>query len=339
MKTKILKIKTDKIDKEKIKEAGRAIREGKLVAFPTETVYGLGADALNDKAVMKIFEAKNRPFNDPLIVHIDRLDGLTYLVEDIPSIARRLGETFWPGPLTMVFKKRRVVSDVITAGLETVAVRMPDHPVARGLILESERPIVAPSANLFSRTSPTNAKHVFEDLEGKVDIIIDSGKTRVGVESTVVDVTGPDLKVLRMGGITVEQLQEITAKVVIANQQQEIKNSPGMLKKHYSPRARLILMEGDQQKIIQRIREAAYRYQDMGYKIGIITTKEYSKHYPEFMVSILGDADDLNTCAQNLFAQLRFLDQMKCDIIISGSFEERGMGRAIMDRLRRASSD
>ena len=215
--TKIVKLIPEKIDLKKLREASQAIRQGKLVAFPTETVYGLGADALNDDAVEKIFEAKGRPLNDPLIVHISHSEEIRDLVKEFPAIARKLGKIFWPGPLTMVMKKGKVISDFVTSGLDTVAIRVPNHPVARRLIEEANRPIVAPSANLFSHVSPTNAQHVIADLTGKVDIILDSGDTMVGVESTVVDVTELPLKVLRLGGITVEKLQEITSEIIIAN--------------------------------------------------------------------------------------------------------------------------
>jgi L-threonylcarbamoyladenylate synthase len=204
--TKIIKINPNKIDLEKLKEAGQAIRDGKLVAFPTETVYGLGADALNVNAVLKIFQAKNRPFQDPLIVHVSTWEEVIDLVEEFPEIARTLGQLFWPGPLTMVMRKSKIIPDVVTSGLDTVAIRIPDHQVALGLIREAKRPIAAPSANIFSRTSPTKAQHVIADLKGRVAIIIDGGETMVGVESTVLDVTEFPLKILRLGGVTLELL-------------------------------------------------------------------------------------------------------------------------------------
>ncbi len=335
--TKIVKIEPINIDMIKLQEAGQAIREGKIVAFPTETVYGLGADALNDEAILKIFKAKGRPFNDPLIVHITCLEEARDLVKELPAIARTLGQLFWPGPLTMVMKKSKIVSDIITSGLDTVAIRIPSHPVAQELIREAQRPIVAPSANLFTHTSPTNAQHVIADLTGRVDIILDSGNTMVGVESTVVDVTELPLKVLRLGGITFEKLKEVTSNIVIANENGNIIKSPGMLKKHYAPKARLMLAEGRNERMVDNILNLASKYKEAGNKIGIITSRENSEKYPGFLVKVLGDAQDLETCARNLYAQLRSLDERKCDIIISENFENRGLGRAIMDRLRRAS--
>ena len=335
--TKIVKIEPGNINWSQLQEAGQAIREGKLVAFPTETVYGLGADALNDNAVLKIFKAKGRPFNDPLIVHIACLEEAVDLVGEFPAIARKLGQLFWPGPLTIVMKKSGNVSSLVTSGLETVAVRVPNHPVAQGLIREAQRPIAAPSANLFTHTSPTNAQHVITDLLGRVDIILDSGDTVVGVESTVVDVSELPLKVLRLGGVTLEKLKGVTSRIVIANGDETINKSPGMLKKHYAPKAKMILVEEKNEKMVKSIFDLAYRLTNAGNKIGIIASRENSEKYHGFLVKVLGDAQDLETCARNLYAQLRSLDELKCDIIISENFENRGLGRAIMDRLRRAS--
>jgi L-threonylcarbamoyladenylate synthase len=335
--TKIIKIDPKNIDVKKLQEAGQAIREGKLVAFPTETVYGLGADALNRDAVIKIFRAKGRPLNDPLIVHISNIAEAEGLVDELPAIATKLGQLFWPGPLTMVMKKSKIISNSITAGLDTVAIRVPNHPVAQGLIREAGKPIVAPSANLFTHLSPTNAQHVIDDLKGKVDIILDSGDTMVGVESTVVDVTDLPLRILRLGGITLEKLKEVTSKIFIANQNEETKRSPGMLNKHYAPKAKMILVEEKNEKMIGNIFRLASDFRDAGNKVGIIASRGNSEKYPGFLVRVLGDAQDLETCARNLYAQLRSLDELKCDIIISENFENRGLGRAIMDRLHRAS--
>ncbi len=335
--TEIIKIISEKIDIQKLRKAGQAIRQGKLVAFPTETVYGLGADALNDRAVVKIFEAKGRPFDDPLIVHISCLEEARDLVKEFPLIARKLGKLFWPGPLTMVMKKSKVISEFVTSGLDTVAIRVPNHPVARRLIEESKRPIVAPSANLFSHISPTNAQHVIADLMGKVDIILDSGGTMVGVESTVVDVTGLPLKVLRLGGITVEKLHEVTSEIIIGNGNNKTKKSPGMLKKHYAPKAKMIVVEEKNEKMFKNILKLASQFRDSGKKVGIISSQENSDKYPGYLVSVLGKGQDLETCARNLYTQLRKLDELKCEVIISENFADIGLGRAIMDRLRRAS--
>ncbi len=337
--TKIIKIEPDNMNIKLLQEAGLAIRQGKLVAFPTETVYGLGADALNDNAVAKIFEAKGRPFYDPLIVHVACLKEVFDLVEEFPEIASTLGAIFWPGPLTMVMRKSKKISHLVTSGLDTVAIRIPDHSVAQALIRESGRPIAAPSANLFSYTSPTKAKHVISDLNGRVDIILDSGDTKVGVESTVVDVTGFPLKILRLGGVPFEKLKEVTPDIIIHHKNAAVKTSPGMLKKHYSPKAKMILVEDESEKMVNKIIYLASGYRNKGKKVGIITSQENAGCYKDFLVSILGKAHDLESCAHQLYSQLRSLDEMQCEIIISENFEDKGLGRAIMDRLRRASSD
>ena len=336
--TKIIIIESENIDLNQLREAGQAIREGKLVAFPTETVYGLGADALNENAVLKIFKAKGRPFNDPLIVHISCLEEAEDLVEELPAVARELAQLFWPGPLTMVMKKTKIIPELVTSGLDTVAIRVPNHPVALGLIRESKRPIVAPSANLFTHISPTSARHVMDDLIGKVDMIIDSGQTTIGVESTVVDVTALPLTVLRLGGIAVEKLQQVTKTIIVSNNHEKTNKSPGMLKKHYAPRAKLILVEEKNADMIKIILNLASTYRIAGKKVGIIASRENSEKYSDFLVKNLGEAKDLDKCARNLYAQLRLLDELKCDIILSENFANIGLGRAIMDRLHRASS-
>lgn len=335
--TKLIKIEQDNINLNRIKEAGQAIRDGKIVAFPTETVYGLGADALNEEAILKIFKAKNRPLFDPLIVHINSLEDVVNLVEDINPVAKKLADNFWPGPLTMVMKKKKKVSDLITSGLDTVAIRVPRHPIAQALIRESQRPIVAPSANLFAHISPTSAEHVYRDLNGRIDIIIDGGKTEVGVESTVVDVTGLPIEILRVGGLTVENIQKVITDVKIANMFDNKIKSPGMLKKHYAPKAKLILVDGENEQMIQNILNIASKYKNEGKKVGIIASNENSDKYKGYLVKILGNATDLETCAHNLYSQLRSLDELKIDIIISENFKNKGIGRAIMDRLNRAS--
>ena len=335
--TKIVKIDPNNIEWKYLQQAGRAIREGKLVAFPTETVYGLGVDALNVDAVLKVFKAKKRPFHDPLIIHVNNLKEINDYVEVFPNIARKLGELFWPGPLTMVFKKNKLIPDVVTSGLNTVAIRIPNHEVALGLIKEAQRPVAAPSANIFSHTSPTKARHVFSDLKGSVDIIIDSGDTAIGLESTVLDITASPLTILRLGGITFENLKRVVPDITISTENTRVKRAPGMLSKHYSPVAKLILVEEENEKMYEKIRNIAFFYKNRGKKVGIIACKENHKEYSGFLVKVLGEAKDLDSCARNLYAQLRALDELKCDVIISENFEYIGLGRAIMDRLRRAA--
>ncbi|MCK4308390.1 MAG: threonylcarbamoyl-AMP synthase [Candidatus Atribacteria bacterium] len=338
MKTKILKINPKKINLAKIKIAADEIKKGSLVAFPTETVYGLGADALNEQAVAKIFQAKGRPFDDPLIVHIADIKELNRLSKKIPSVAIKLAKAFWPGPLTLVLKKSELVSDIITADLDTVAVRMPADNIALSLIREAQTPIVAPSANLFGRTSPTNAQHVADDLDSKIEMIIDGGRTKVGVESTVLDITAKPVQVLRAGGISVEQLEKVIGQVKIGEELERGFRSPGMLNSHYSPRAKLILVEEKKGTQVKEIRRLASEYKAQGFKVGIMAKGENQSKYNGFEVKVIGKGTELETCAANLFAVLRSFDKEGFEIIIAEGLEEQGLGLAIMERLRKAAA-
>lgn len=337
MKTKILEINLIRIDLTKIKIAAEEIKKGNLVAFPTETVYGLGADALNEKAVAKIFRAKGRPFNDPLIAHIADIKELYRLSKQVPLVALKLAKAFWPGPLTLVLKKSELVSDIITAGLDTVAIRMPADNIALSLIREAKTPIVAPSANLFGRTSPTTAQHVADDLDGKIEMIVDGGKTKVGVESTVLDVTTRPVQVLRAGGITLEKLQEVIGLVKISKELEEGFRSPGMLNSHYSPQAKLILVEKKGDAQVEEVRRLASEYKSQGVKVGIMAKEENQNKYNGFEVKVIGKGSKLNICAANLFSILRSFDKERFEIIIAEGLEEQGLGLAIMERLRKAA--
>jgi len=339
MKTKILKINPNKISLTKIKIAAAIIKKGDLVAFPTETVYGLGADALNIQAVSKIFQAKGRPFSDPLIVHIAEITELYRLSTQIPSIAIKLAQVFWPGPLTLVVKKSKLISDIVTAGLDTVAIRMPANNIALSLIREAQTPIVAPSANLFGRTSPTTALHVADDLDGKIEMIIDGGRTKVGVESTVLDVTTEPAQILRTGGISVEQLEEIVGQVIINKELERGLRSPGMLSSHYSPKAKLILVEGDKDIQVADVLGYALKCKERGLKFGIMAKEENQEKYHGFQVKIIGKGSELKNCAANLFDILRSFDKEGFEVIIAEGLEDRGIGLAIMERLRKAASD
>jgi L-threonylcarbamoyladenylate synthase len=338
MKTKILKINPQKINLAMIKTAAEEIKKGNLVAFPTETVYGLGADALNEKAVAKIFQAKGRPFNDPLITHIADIKELYRLSKHVPPVALKLAKAFWPGPLTLVLKKSELVSGIITADLDTVAVRMPADNIALSLIREAKTPIAAPSANLFGRTSPTTAQHVADDLDGKIEMIIDGGKTKVGVESTVIDITTKSVQVLRAGGISVEKLKEIIDQVKISKELEEGFRSPGMLNSHYSPRARLILVEEKGETQVEEVRQLASEYKAQGVKVGIMAKEENQNKYNGFEVKVIGKGSELNICAANLFSILRSFDKEGFEIIIAEGLDEHGLGLAIMERLRKASA-
>ncbi|HZK11316.1 MAG TPA: L-threonylcarbamoyladenylate synthase [Atribacterota bacterium] len=337
MKTKILKINPQKIDLAKIKIAAEEIKKGNLVAFPTETVYGLGADAFNEQAITKIFQAKERPFNDPLITHIADIKELYRLSKQVPPVALKLTKAFWPGPLTLVLKKSELVSGIITAGLDTVAVRMPADNIALSLIREAQTPIVAPSANIFGRTSPTSAQHVEDDLNGKIKMIIDGGKTKVGVESTVLDITVKPIQVLRTGGISMEQLKEIIGQVKISEELERGFRSPGMLNSHYSPRAKLILVEEEEKTQVEKVLKLASEYKAQGFKVGIMVKEENRDKYERFKVKVIGKGSELNICAANLFSILRSFDKEGFEIIIAEGLKEQGLGLAIMERLRKAA--
>ncbi len=338
MKTKILKINPQKIDLAKIKIAAEEIKKGNLVAFPTETVYGLGADALNEQAITKIFQAKGRPFNDPLITHIADIKELYRLTKQVPPVALKLAKAFWPGPLTLVLKKSELVSDIITAGLDTVAVRMPADNIALSLIREAQTPIVAPSANIFGKISPTSAQHVEDDLDGKIKMIIDGGKTKVGVESTVLDITVKPIQVLRTGGISMEQLKEVIGQVKMSEELERGFRSPGMLNSHYSPRARLILVEEKEKTQVEKVLRLASEYKIHGFKVGIMVKEENQDKYNGFEVKVIGKGSELNICAANLFSILRSFDKEGFEIIITEGLEEQGLGLAIMERLRKAAA-
>jgi L-threonylcarbamoyladenylate synthase len=332
---------------EHIARAAAVIRAGGLVAFPTETVYGLGADALNKDAVRKIFLAKERPADDPLIVHIAHAQQLTQLARQVPQRAWDLAEKFWPGPLTLVLPKTDRVPPVTTGGLDTVAVRAPAHPVAQKLLERSGVPIAAPSANRFGRPSPTTAQHVWEDLDGRIDLIVDGGPTPIGVESTVLDLTQEPPMVLRPGGVTLEELREVLSEVRLLNSSEAAKRSPGTRYRHYAPRARVLLVE-------QGAAEAALKRLS-GKRVGVLVHRDLTPRPPSRSgkgelpsprrggaggeVIVIQMPQSLKAYARRLFAVLRELDAQGVDVIIVEKLEERGLGRAIMDRLRRASSE
>ncbi len=312
---------------EAIHKAATIIRGGGIVAFPTETVYGLGADAFNPIAVARIFEVKKRPYFDPLIVHVASHHDLTRLVVEIPSKAIRLMEQFWPGPLTLVLFKKEEVPEIATAGLPSVAVRMPKHPMALDLIKESGRPIAAPSANPFGYVSPTTADHVRDQLGHEVDLILDGGPCEVGVESTIVSFVEEEPLLLRPGGIALEEIESVIGNVKVGSLNQERPIAPGMLPKHYSPRTP-ILLDGSEEDIA--------RYGNK--KIGLLAFCKIKPTLRFSQVEVLSEKGDLREAAANLFGALRRLDASSLDLILAESVPEIGLGRAIMDRLRRASS-
>lgn len=308
-----------------IKEASIVIQKGGLVAFPTETVYGLGADALNPLAVARIFEIKNRPKFDPIIVHISTLSDIEWLCLKVDERAKILMERFWPGPLTLVLPKSQVVPDIVTAGLPTIAVRMPSHPVALELIKEAGTPIATPSANLFGHLSPTTAEHVREQIGSKIDLILDGGKCPVGVESTVISLNKKEAQLLRSGGLPLEDIEKVIGKVKIPKSISKRPQSPGQLPSHYSPKTPLQL----------KTCEIVFKN---GKKIGFLAFTSPKETLPYKMVEVLLPKGDLREAAANLFSCLHRLDKAGLDIIYAEPVPEVGLGRAIMDRLRRASS-
>jgi len=330
METILLKVNPWRPSKRKIQTAAGIIRRGGLVAFPTETVYGLGANALDVEAVEKIFEVKGRPLDNPVIVHIAKKEELKKLAKEVPEKAKILAERFWPGPLTLILKKSEVLPGVTTAGLDTVAIRMPDNKTALGLISASGVPIAAPSANISGRPSPTAAEHVMRDLNGKIDAVIDGGAANIGLESTVLDLTASVPTILRPGGVTFEELKGVLGKVEKQSILLGKPRSPGMKYRHYAPKAELILV-GDAEKIPEIVSKLS------GKKIGILATRENAQMYSG-IVEVVGSRKNLREVARNLFNALRKLDEEGVDIIISENFEEKGIGLAIMNRLKKAAS-
>jgi L-threonylcarbamoyladenylate synthase len=318
-------------------EAAQKLKQNEVVAFPTETVYGLGGNAESDKAVLKIFEAKGRPGDNPLIIHIASREQIHSFVKEIPKQAKALMDAFWPGPLTIILKKREdALSEKATAGLSTVAVRMPDHPVALALLEASGLPLAAPSANLSGKPSPTTADHVADDLTGRIAGIVNGGATGVGLESTVVDCTGEIPAILRPGGITKEQLEEVVGEVAVdpaLKDSNQAPKSPGMKYRHYAPNAPFYLVDGKREEIQQLVNEKRMQ----GLKVGVMTTLENKEFYDADIVIPCGERVRLESVAEALYDTLRAFNQEELDIIFGELFPEQGVGQAIMNRLSKAS--
>ena len=326
-----------------INRAAALLRRGGLVAFPTETVYGLGAHALDRAAVRRVFEAKGRPSTDPLIVHVRSIGDVAPLVRAVPEALHALAARYWPGPLTVVLPRSAVVPNEVTAGLDTVAIRVPAHAVALALIEAAGLPIAAPSANLFSRPSPTRAEHVLQDLEGRIDAVVDGGATIVGVESTVLDLTSTPPVILRPGAVTLDMLRAIIPRVALGEPAAvpagQAMPSPGLLARHYAPRAPLTLYLGAPAGVIARIRADAREAAARGSRVGIIAADEDQFDDRSLTVVRVGAADDLNAIASRLYAALRELDAAGVDEIMARGFPDTaGLGVAIADRLRRAAA-
>lgn len=349
MDTQIIKIDITAPDWEnQLDIAAQVLRSGGLVAFPTETVYGLGANALDSQAVEGIYKAKGRPADNPLIVHIADFNDIDTLAGSIPKVVPLLMDTFWPGPLTLVMPKSERIPSIITAGLDTVGIRMPSHPIALALIRKAGIPIAAPSANSSGRPSPTLAKHVMEDLAGKVDIIIDGGSTRVGVESTVLDTTADPPVILRPGGVTWEQLQRLLGKIdtdpalYIKDCENIRPRSPGLKYRHYAPKAALLLLQGTSEQVAAEISRRAKLYNREGSSVGLLITEETASLYEPSLyrfckILSMGSRKNPETLAASLFKCLREFDEKGIDFILAESPDSGGIGQAVMNRLLKAS--
>lgn len=343
MQTKVIKIDVNHIDNQSIQEAAELIRQGELVAFPTETVYGLGADALHPKASMKIYAAKGRPSDNPLIVHISKFEDLVSIAREVPEQARKLADAFWPGPLTMIVWKNEKVPYETTGGMETVAIRMPNHPIALRLIEDSGCLIAAPSANTSGKPSPTEASHVALDMEGRIPMILDGGPVGIGIESTIIDLTEAVPMILRPGYITKEMLEEALGEEVqmdpgiIASDSTKKPKAPGMKYKHYAPKADLVLVEGETDKVVDKINQLTAEKRAKGLKVGIISTDETRTSYQADYVISIGARADEDAIARHLYKILREFDDWDVDAIFSESFATPRIGQAIMNRLLKAA--
>ena len=332
-------------EKNVIEHAGRIIREGGLVAFPTETVYGLGADAMNPDAAARIYEAKGRPSDNPLIAHIADFEQVEELARRVPEEARRIMEAFWPGPLTIIFLKRPEVPDGTTGGLPTIAVRMPSHPVAAQLIRESGRIIAAPSANTSGRPSPTDAAHVYEDMKGRIPLILDGGPVEIGIESTILDMTGDSPVILRPGYISPKSLSNVYGKPVMIDpavaartMRKDVRaKAPGMKYRHYAPKGRLVLVEGPAEAVTAAINAFSAKDHREGHLVGVIASAETAGSYRADVVREAGSREDPESVAAGLYRVLREMDELSCDRIYSESFFDEELGEAIMNRLLKAA--
>ncbi|MDD7305575.1 MAG: L-threonylcarbamoyladenylate synthase [Peptoniphilaceae bacterium] len=339
MDTKILTVNTDNIDEEKLKEASSYIKNGDLVVFPTETVYGLGADGLNGKACEKIFKAKNRPIDNPLILHISQINQLDRLVSEIPEEAKLLAKNLWPGPLTMIFKKSKLIPDVVTATGDTVAIRMPKDPIARRFIDFCDTPIAAPSANISGRPSPTNASDVYFDMKGRVSVIIDGGNSQIGIESTVLDLTEDKPMILRPGFYTYEYIKGFLPNLVLDDSlvdDKVIPKSPGQKYKHYAPKAAMKIYVGEESAI--RIYDEAREAKKSGKKVGILAFEQDISKFYDFDFVSLGDKNNLLEMSHVLFSALRILDKKGVDLILAQGVEDKDLGKSIMNRMKKSAA-
>ncbi len=345
MKTKIIPVSEENIDNEILAQAGGIIKNGGLVAFPTETVYGLGGDALQEESSGRIYRAKGRPSDNPLIVHICRMEDLPPIVAYVPEAARKLAEAFWPGPLTMILPKSDKVPRTTTGGLDTVAVRMPGHKVALAFIEAAGGYVAAPSANLSGRPSPTLAKYVAEDMDGRIEMILDGGEIGIGLESTIVDLTEDIPVILRPGSVTKEMLEGVLGEVgvdktVLDGNSGQAPKAPGMKYRHYAPKGELTIISGRQENVVAEINRRTRQMQEKGERVGVIGTDDTVSLYVADSVKNAGTRDDETTIAKALYRILREFDGEGVTVIYSecfGDTQENGIGQAIMNRLLKAA--
>lgn len=342
METRVLKIEENDLNEALLKEAGAVLRAGGLVAFPTETVYGLGGDALNRESSKKIYAAKGRPSDNPLIVHISKWEDIYPIVAEVSEDAKRIAEIFWPGPLTMILPKTEMVPRETTGGLDTVAVRMPSHKVAQKLIEYAGGYVAAPSANTSGKPSPTQAKYVIEDMDGKIELIIDGGEVGIGLESTIIDLTVSPPQILRPGFITQKMLSDVLGDVeeditMLHGDTGQAPKAPGMKYRHYAPKGDLTIVMGPQEKVVAYINEQTARDALAGEKTGVIGTQEVLSGYHAHVVKSAGRRDDDLSIGRHLYTILREFDDEDVTKIYSESFETEGFGQAIMNRLLKAS--
>ena len=342
MRAEVVAMTGENLDMDAIKKAGDILKAGGLVAFPTETVYGLGGNALDPQASMKIYAAKGRPSDNPLIVHIAELEQLEKITTEIPEGAKILAEKYWPGPLTMILPKADIVPRETTGGLDSVAVRFPSDRIAQELIKAGGGFVAAPSANTSGRPSPTMAEHVEEDLGDAIDMIIDGGQVGIGLESTIVDFTEDVPVVLRPGYISLEMLQETLGDVrmdkgLLITDSSVHPKAPGMKYRHYAPKGQLTLVEGDKDKVIAKINELVREKKEEGYKVGVIGTDETLDAYHADILRSIGSRQKPESVAANLYRILREFDDLECDYMYSESFFEQGLGNAIMNRMLKAA--
>lgn len=337
-----MEVMRDGVKEEEIRRAGEILKRGGLVAFPTETVYGLGANALDETASAKIYRAKGRPSDNPLIVHIADWDAIYRIAEEVPAQAKLLADAFWPGPLTMILKKSAQVPLGTTGGLDTVAVRMPANEVARALIRAGGGYVAAPSANTSGRPSPTTAQHVAQDMDGVIDMIIDGGDADIGLESTIVDLTEDVPTILRPGYINEEMLAAAVGRVemdkgLISDNADIRPKAPGMKYRHYAPKAQLFIVEGEMHRVREKINELTAQHLQSGERVGVIGTDESASYYRGGVVKSIGSRRDETSIARHLYGILREFDEMDVTVIYSESFDTPQMGQAIMNRLIKAA--